>query len=31
MNLTPAEFRKLIHDDVKKWSDVAKQAGIRVE
>jgi len=31
MNLTPAEFRKMIHDDVKKWSDVAKQAGIRVE
>lgn len=31
MNLTPAEFRKMIHDEVKKWSDVAKQAGIRVE
>lgn len=31
MNLTPAEFRKMIHDDVKKWTDVSKQAGIRVE
>lgn len=31
MNLTPAEFRKTIHDDLKKWSDIAKQAGIRVE
>ena len=31
MNLTPAEFRKMIHDDLKKWSDVARQAGIRVE
>ena len=31
MNLTPAEFRKLIHDEVKKWADIAKQAGIRVE
>jgi tripartite-type tricarboxylate transporter receptor subunit TctC len=31
MNLTQAEFRKLIHDDKKKWTDVAKQAGIRVQ
>ena len=31
MNLTPTEFRKMIHDDVKKWTDVSKQAGIRVE
>ena len=31
MNLTPAEFRKMIHDDLKKWTDVAKQAGIRLE
>jgi tripartite-type tricarboxylate transporter receptor subunit TctC len=29
--LTPAEFRKLIHDDVKKWTGVARQAGIRVQ
>lgn len=29
--LSPAEFRKLIHDDVKKWSQVAKEAGIRVQ
>lgn len=31
MNLTPTEFRKMIHDDVKKWTDVSKQAGIRLE
>jgi tripartite-type tricarboxylate transporter receptor subunit TctC len=31
MNLTQAEFRKLIRDDKKKWTDVAKQAGIRVQ
>jgi tripartite-type tricarboxylate transporter receptor subunit TctC len=29
--LTPADFRKLIHDDVKKWTGVAKQAGIKVQ
>ena len=29
--LSPAEFRKLIHDDVRKWSGVAKQAGIKVQ
>jgi len=29
--LTPAELRKLIHDEVKKWTGVAKQAGIRVQ
>jgi hypothetical protein len=28
---TPAEFRKLIHDEVLKWKDVAQTAGIRVE
>ena len=28
--LTPAELRKLIHSERKKWADVAKQAGIRV-
>jgi tripartite-type tricarboxylate transporter receptor subunit TctC len=27
----PAELRKLIHNDLKKWSDVAKQANIRVQ
>jgi tripartite-type tricarboxylate transporter receptor subunit TctC len=31
MNLTPAEFRKMIHDEVKKWSAVAKQAAIHVQ
>jgi len=28
--VTPAEFGKFIHDDVKKWTEVAKQAGIHV-
>jgi tripartite-type tricarboxylate transporter receptor subunit TctC len=28
--LTPAGMRKMIHDDRKKWADVAKQANIRV-
>ena len=28
---TPGEFRKLIHDEVLKWKDVAKTAGIRVD
>lgn len=27
----PAEMRKLIRNDLKKWSDVAKTAGIRVQ
>lgn len=31
MTLTPAEMRKLIRDDRKKWADVAKQAGIEVK
>ena len=31
MNLTQAEFRKMIQDDKKKWTDVAKQAAIRVQ
>jgi tripartite-type tricarboxylate transporter receptor subunit TctC len=31
INLTQAEFRKMIQDDKKKWADVAKQAGIRVQ
>ena len=31
MNLSQAEFRKLIRDDRKKWTDVAKQAGISVQ
>jgi tripartite-type tricarboxylate transporter receptor subunit TctC len=30
-SLAPAEFRKLIHDDLKKWAGVAKDAGIRVQ
>jgi tripartite-type tricarboxylate transporter receptor subunit TctC len=29
--ISPAEFRKMIHDDVKKWSEVAKKAGIHVQ
>ena len=29
--LSPAEFRKLIHHDVKKWTEVAREAGIRVQ
>jgi tripartite-type tricarboxylate transporter receptor subunit TctC len=29
--LAPAEFRKLIHDDVKKWKTVAREAQIKVE
>lgn len=31
MNLTQPEFRKMINDDKKKWTDIAKQAGIRVQ
>ena len=30
-NVTPAEFRKIVHDDVKKWKEVARTAGIRVK
>lgn len=29
--IAPAEMRKMIQSDVKKWSDVAKQAGIHVQ
>ncbi|MGQ0752252.1 MAG: tripartite tricarboxylate transporter substrate binding protein [Betaproteobacteria bacterium] len=29
--VSPAEFRKMIHNDVKKWRDVAKSAGIKVQ
>ncbi len=29
--MAPADLRKMIHDDVKKWAEVAKQAGIRVQ
>jgi tripartite-type tricarboxylate transporter receptor subunit TctC len=28
--LTPAEMRKMVHDDVKRWRGVAQTAGIRV-
>jgi tripartite-type tricarboxylate transporter receptor subunit TctC len=31
MNLAPAEFRRMIQSEVKKWSTVAKEARIRVE
>ena len=27
----PAEFRKMIRDERKKWTDVAKQANIKVQ
>jgi len=30
-SLSPAEFRKLIHDDVRKWAAVAKEAGIKIQ
>jgi tripartite-type tricarboxylate transporter receptor subunit TctC len=30
-NLTPAEFRKMVHNDVKMWRGVAQTAGIRVQ
>jgi tripartite-type tricarboxylate transporter receptor subunit TctC len=29
--VTPAEFRRFVHDEVRKWTVVAKQAGIRVQ
>lgn len=29
--MTPAEFRKMVHNDKQKWAEVAKQAGIHVE
>ena len=31
LTLTPAEIRKKIHDEKRKWADVAKQAGIVVK
>jgi tripartite-type tricarboxylate transporter receptor subunit TctC len=31
LSMTPSEFRKLISDDIKKWREVAKQAGIVVK
>jgi tripartite-type tricarboxylate transporter receptor subunit TctC len=31
LSLTPAEFRTFVHNEKKKWTDVAKQAGIRVQ
>jgi len=31
MTLTPAGLRKMIQDDRKKWTEVAQQAGIRVQ
>lgn len=30
LSMTPSEFRKLISDDIKKWREVAKKAGIVV-
>jgi len=30
-NMTPDEFRKLIHDEVVKWTSVATTADIRVQ
>ena len=29
--MTPADLRKMVRDDRKKWADVAQQAGIRVQ
>lgn len=29
--MTPAEMRKLIHNDVRKWTEVAKTAGIKIQ
>ncbi|MDH3287240.1 MAG: tripartite tricarboxylate transporter substrate-binding protein [Betaproteobacteria bacterium] len=29
--MAPAEIRKMVHDDIKKWTDVAKTAGIKVK
>jgi len=29
--MTPGEFRKMIHDEVNKWTQVAKEADIRVQ
>jgi tripartite-type tricarboxylate transporter receptor subunit TctC len=29
--MSPADIRKMIHEDRKKWTEVAKQAGIRVQ
>ena len=31
LSMSPAEFRKLISSDIKKWRDVAKQAGLTVQ
>jgi tripartite-type tricarboxylate transporter receptor subunit TctC len=31
LSMTPAEMRKMIHADVKKWRDVAATAGIKVK
>ena len=31
IEMTPAEMRKMIHADVKKWRDVASSAGIKVK
>ena len=29
--MTPAEIRNMVHNDVKKWAEVARQAGIHVQ
>jgi tripartite-type tricarboxylate transporter receptor subunit TctC len=29
--MSPTEFRKHIHAEVKKWTTVAKEAGIKVQ
>jgi tripartite-type tricarboxylate transporter receptor subunit TctC len=31
LQLTPTEFRKMVHDDVKRWRGVAQTAGIRLK
>lgn len=29
--ITPTEIRKMVHEDIKKWTEVAKTAGIKVK
>jgi tripartite-type tricarboxylate transporter receptor subunit TctC len=31
LSMKPAEMRRMIHADVKKWREVAAQAGIKVK
>ena len=29
--MSPSDMRKMIHNDLKKWTEVAKTAGIKVQ